>query len=469
MKLKIISGIFLGDSSRINGRNGNILQGFVFCLVVFTLCFSPGSILAQNRLSTPIKLTITDGDYESVSVVLKNNTTGESQTLPGIAKFELELKYNCDYVVSFSKPGYITKRISLNTTVPQSRSKQGFHPFPYEVILFKQYDGVNIVIFNQPVGKISYSRLIDDFDYDTDYTKQIQSALKAAEEEIRQKQKEQEKLSAKQRKEEEKLRLAKEEEAKALAKQQAEDERKLAMETKAAADQAAKDKKAAADQAAKDKKAQEEQQRKELIAQQEEEKRKTAKPVVNAEERPVTTPAGGAENRQSGNSSAGTDTPSSKKVSSGGEDARPVAAAVSDSETQKVSISQGAGEDRNKPDPGKGTGDESLQLTKAKGAERTDNGFTMATPVVVTETRPEEKNASETTSQSGTSEKYEVHPDISIQEIKETNRIIHKVTVRKNNVSTVYTRVSYAWGGIYYFRQNVSISENLFFINTGLR
>ncbi|MBL0343221.1 MAG: hypothetical protein IPP71_21600 [Bacteroidetes bacterium] len=164
------------------------------------------SAFAQQKLKTPIKLNIEDGNFEQVSVVVKNNTTGETNTVPGTAKFDLDLKVGCDYILSFSKPGYITKKIALNTNAPADRASQGFYPFNFEVNLFKQYDGVNIVVFNQPVGKISFNRLIDDFDYDTDYTKQIQSALKSAEEEIRKKQVEERAQAAQLKKEEEKKR-----------------------------------------------------------------------------------------------------------------------------------------------------------------------------------------------------------------------------------------------------------------------
>ena len=82
-------------------------------------------------------------------------------------------------------------KIAFNTKVPDLRQAQGFYPFNFEVVLFPQYEGVNIVVFNQPVGKIFFDRLLDDFGYDTDYTKQIQSELKKAEDEIIQKQQEQ--------------------------------------------------------------------------------------------------------------------------------------------------------------------------------------------------------------------------------------------------------------------------------------
>ncbi|MBK6410082.1 MAG: hypothetical protein IPF78_10330 [Flavobacteriales bacterium] len=57
-----------------------------------------------------------------------------------------------NYVLSFEKPGFVTKKLSFNTNAPASASPIGFTPFDFVVSLFKQYDGMNTVVFNQPVG-----------------------------------------------------------------------------------------------------------------------------------------------------------------------------------------------------------------------------------------------------------------------------------------------------------------------------
>jgi hypothetical protein len=50
---------------------------------------------------------------------------------------------------------------------------------------FKQYAGVNTVIYNQPVGKIRFNDVLNEFDYDTDYTKSIQSEITKADEALK--------------------------------------------------------------------------------------------------------------------------------------------------------------------------------------------------------------------------------------------------------------------------------------------
>lgn len=113
------------------------------------------------------------------------------ETLPGQSSYTLHLEIGADYILSFNKPGYINKKININTRVDdEERVEQGFESYPFTVVLIKQYEGVNIVVFNQPVAKITYSKKYDDFDYDTDYTKSIQSAIQKAEEELKRAEKE---------------------------------------------------------------------------------------------------------------------------------------------------------------------------------------------------------------------------------------------------------------------------------------
>ncbi len=446
----------------------NIVTQFVFLkkylaarslTIIVPFLLLAGQVCSQDRLKTPVKIKVEDGNFDEVSVVMKNNTTGESTTLPGISKLDLELKINCDYVISFSKPGYITKRIALNTTAPADRIQQGFYPFNYEVILFKQYDGVNIVIFNQPVGKISYNRLIDDFDYDTDYTKQIQSALKAAEEEIKQKQVEARAQEILDKKEAEKKKAEEIELAKAEAKAKQEEQKKAAEEARLQSAQAAKEQKA-----------QEEQQKKAAKAEAEEE-RQRALAQMEQEERAKAAAAEAEEERKKSAATAGNDTPVTSSPQGSGEDSRPSGAGVSGEDKMASASASGSGEDVATKKAGSGQGNDDQQSDLADPNKRYEKGIVKAAGIAGSEDKPEAKpEVKVATSVPATPEpEYEVLPDISVEEITEPHRTITKVTVRKNQKETVFSKVQYSWGGIYYFRQQMSISETLYFMNTGRR
>lgn len=91
----------------------------------------------------------------------------------------------------FEKPGHVTKKVQFNTAVPESvTSDPEFIPFPdfdFYVTLFKTYPEVDTMFFTKPVGKIQYSAEKNDFDWDKNYTLEIQRRMEEIEEEIRQK------------------------------------------------------------------------------------------------------------------------------------------------------------------------------------------------------------------------------------------------------------------------------------------
>lgn len=412
---------------------------------------------AQARLEAPVKLKIEDGNFDEVSVIIKNTTTNETNTVAGSAKFNLEFKLNCNYVISFTKPGYITKKIAFNTAVPEHRMTQGFYPFTFEVNLFQQYDGVNIVVFNQPVGKISYSRLIDDFDYDTDYTKQIQSQLKAAEEEILQKQKEN-KIKAEQAKKDEEKRKAEElAQAKAEEKALKEKEKKEAEEARL---QAIED--------AKQKKLEEEQRKAEAKALLEEEKRQKAIATIEEEERRKLAASQEEEQRKQAQTGSGNETRPGVSAGTGDDSRITTASATAGIDNNPTKPAVGSGDD----DPGKkaamGSGEDDLQTSLAKSTKGSEKGFEKASGIEGEDSRPESKslNTPKTAALPAHTE-YEKLPDISIDEITEPNRTITRVTVRNGSKETVFSKVVYNWGGVYYFRSNLSISPSLYKLKTG--
>ena len=121
-----------------------------------------------------------DGGSVGGAKILVDKDGQQVKSIEGNSKFEVGLDFQAIYVISFVKEGFVTKRLRFDTHVAIDRVDYGFEPFGFSVELFEQYDDVNMIVFNQPVGKISYSELIDEFDYDTDYTKSIQTQINQA-------------------------------------------------------------------------------------------------------------------------------------------------------------------------------------------------------------------------------------------------------------------------------------------------
>ena len=148
---------------------------------------APG-VLAQNAFQVNGRFKVEGGSLDGAHVTVYKNGEKQRTLGSGLAKFSLDLALNADYILEFEKDGFVAKRLSFDTHVPSGAAANGFTPFEFTVNLFKQYDGVNTVVFNQPVGMIRYDKNTDDFDYDTDYTKSIQSALEETMREVTAKQ-----------------------------------------------------------------------------------------------------------------------------------------------------------------------------------------------------------------------------------------------------------------------------------------
>ena len=147
----------------------------------------------QDKFQVYGKMKLEKGSLDGRVELFENGSRKSVRKVSGTGKFEFDLDLNKDYVFSFSQDGYVTKKIAITTTVPADRAEYGFAPFQFQVTLFKQYEGVNFVVFNQPVGKIKYNAEVEDFDYDTDYTKSIQQRLAEVEKEVEKKSKEEDK------------------------------------------------------------------------------------------------------------------------------------------------------------------------------------------------------------------------------------------------------------------------------------
>ncbi|MBK9176665.1 MAG: hypothetical protein IPM46_10100 [Flavobacteriales bacterium] len=159
------------------------------------------------------------------AVVYKDGVKERSLT-SNLSKFSLDLELGANYIISFEKDGFVSKKLSFDTRVPSDAAPNGFTPFDFAVSLFKQYDDINTVVFNQPVGMIRYDNAAGDFDYDTDYTKSIQSQLQEAVVKVEKRQKEEQQAASSEAK-------AKAEAAKAEAKARSEQEKQAAALVKA--------------------------------------------------------------------------------------------------------------------------------------------------------------------------------------------------------------------------------------------
>ncbi len=389
---------------------------------------SAAGVLAQGGFQINGRLKVDDGGPDGARVIVYKNGEKQRTINSGLSKFSLDLDLNADYILEFEKEGSVTKKLSFDTHAPAEAIANGFTPFEFAVNLFKQYDDVSTVVFNQPVGMIRYDKNTDDFDYDTDYTKSIQTALEKTMQEVAAKQAEEKTKGA------DEARRA-EEEAKAKAKADA----NKAKQEAEAAKQKAKAEKEAALAAERDK------QQKDAEVKKTEAAAKRAEQERMAEEAKAKAAAEKAEQGRLAAEAKRKEEPKPKEAPKPAPPppvakAKPVKAPPPPPAPVVAKVAGTIREPK--------SGDDQRRLVAASAAEEV-SPVKVARPNEVVESRPEEVKKPE---------------EITRNEelIVEPNQVIVRIELANGKERTEYRKVVHKYGPTFYFKDGQSISKLIY-------
>ena len=146
-----------------------IVQLKIVMIVLISVVFHP-NVQSQSRqyfiISGKIISGTTSNDPENSSVqIIKNNQKAVSFQIPDHNRFRLELEYNAEYQLTFTKKGNHPKTIIVNTEVPKKIIPQSPN-FPHFLMAVKLHinnqDPENLYSGDQ-VQRISYSPQNDCF------------------------------------------------------------------------------------------------------------------------------------------------------------------------------------------------------------------------------------------------------------------------------------------------------------------
>ncbi|MDF2438508.1 MAG: hypothetical protein K0Q95_2884 [Bacteroidota bacterium] len=152
------------------------------CLAFVLMCLcGPFSSFSQeaNTFSLKVKFSIQGGGMENALITITKNGT-PYRVIDSKAKYKLDLELGAEFLLVFTKPGYITKSIAVDTRVPNGREKEEIREYIATVELAKQPEDQEIT-YTQPVGRIKYSTMESEFDADKDYTQAAQAMVAKAE------------------------------------------------------------------------------------------------------------------------------------------------------------------------------------------------------------------------------------------------------------------------------------------------
>ncbi len=157
-----------------------------FVISLLVLLLGANLYAEKNGITIYGTYKVNGGDAEGVQIRLLRNGIKEKSSISGSGKFKYGLDFNTQYELSFSKSGYITKKIVISTDVPERvlESNSDFPPFKIEVELFPKVEGGDYSIFDEPVAMVIYDKELDDFDFDRAYDAEVKEEIKKVEAKI---------------------------------------------------------------------------------------------------------------------------------------------------------------------------------------------------------------------------------------------------------------------------------------------
>ncbi len=136
-------------------------------IVIFGL--AQGALYCQEMYAVRGTVYIKDGKADRVNLSVFSSDREKRIPVDIDGDFTTQLDWNNNYQFYFSKPGYISKKIDFSTIVPTNINESRLYPYQLLVELFPMFPHADTAFFRNPVAKIKYSDINNDFDYDLNY------------------------------------------------------------------------------------------------------------------------------------------------------------------------------------------------------------------------------------------------------------------------------------------------------------
>ena len=111
-----------------------------------------------------------------ISRVLNETDFTMAQRYSKKGRCAVKLPLGKKYTIEFSKKGYVSKIIDVNAIVP--RYDTFVSVFPFDIDLFREEEGLDVAVLNEPIAKITFNNFNKTFDYDYNYTVKINNNIK---------------------------------------------------------------------------------------------------------------------------------------------------------------------------------------------------------------------------------------------------------------------------------------------------
>ncbi len=159
--------LFLFSFSITDNKNmmGKYLKIILFNVI---LVFCAVAVFGQrsNGLIVEGKVSAEQGSVDGAIIQMyQDGKRLDNYGIPSGGRYKVELNYNHEFVLIFSRKDNFSQKIVVSTAVPQKvlQSDPLFPPFPVDVNLFTEIPGIDKRFSENTVLKIFYSQNVDNF------------------------------------------------------------------------------------------------------------------------------------------------------------------------------------------------------------------------------------------------------------------------------------------------------------------
>jgi len=135
---------------------------------------------AQDILSIhgSVREKETTSKMDGVSIIItKDGVEFTTEYSSSNGKFDFELPLGYRYNLKFTKKDYVHKIIQFDSKNIPAEDMEGGFDYPLEITLFKMVEGMNMAIFDQPIGKAKFDSEKNAIEFDHDYTAIMQQKI----------------------------------------------------------------------------------------------------------------------------------------------------------------------------------------------------------------------------------------------------------------------------------------------------
>lgn len=120
----------------------------------------------------------------TISILDQNGNIINTLYSDNSGKFDINFDFNKEYTIEISDDYLVTKRFKFNTNLPENEQKDMVYPFNFTVDLFLDLEEVDMSVLDKPLAIVKFNDDYGDYDYDYDYAKSMHEKVVKLKEQV---------------------------------------------------------------------------------------------------------------------------------------------------------------------------------------------------------------------------------------------------------------------------------------------